>query len=128
MPSITRRTFVETCAAVAATRQARPATAPDIHFPSAPRDRLAVASYPFRNFMDRPGHPGIKLVDFAGMVVEKFGIHNIEPLSAHFPSTEPVYLDELRRAVEMDKTIRKYTELRRNEGRRISVLAEPARA
>ena len=100
MPSITRRTFVETCAAVAATRQARPATAPDIHFPSAPRDRLAVASYPFRNFMDRPGHPGIKLVDFAGMVVEKFGINNIEPLSAHFPSTEPVYLDELRRAVE----------------------------
>ena len=59
-----------------------------------------MASYPFRNFMDRPGHAGIKLTDFAAMVVEKFGIHNIEPLNSHFPSTEPAYLDELRRSVE----------------------------
>jgi sugar phosphate isomerase/epimerase len=100
MPSITRRTFIETFAALAAAPQARPAAAPDIHFPAAPRDRLAVASYPFRNFMDRPGHAGIKLTDFAAMAVEKFGIHNIEPLSGHFASTEPAYLDELRRAVE----------------------------
>lgn len=100
MPSINRRTFIETCAALAAARQARPAAAPDIHFPAAPRDRLAVASYPFRNFMDRPGHAGLKLTDFASMVVEKFGIYNIEPLNSHFPSTEPAYLDELRRAVE----------------------------
>lgn len=78
----------------------RAATAPAIHFPTAPRERLAVASYPFRTFMDRPGHPGIKLTDFAAMVVEKFGLHNIEPLSQHFPSTEPAYLDELRKAVE----------------------------
>jgi sugar phosphate isomerase/epimerase len=98
MPAITRRTFIGTCAALAT--QARSAAAPDIHFPTAPRDRLAVASYPFRNFMDRPGHAGLKLTEFAAMVVEKFGIHNIEPLSAHFPSTEPAYLDELRRAVE----------------------------
>ena len=100
MPTITRRTFIETCAALAAARPARPAAAPDIHFPAAPRDRLAVASYPFRNFMDRPGHPGLKLTDFASMVVEKFGIHNIEPLSGHFPSTEPAYLDEFRRTVD----------------------------
>jgi len=100
MPSITRRTFVASCAAVAAAPQVRPAAAPDIHFPAAPRDRLAVASYPFRNFMDRPGHAGLKLTEFAAMVAEKFGIHNIEPLSEHFPSTEPTYLDELRRAVE----------------------------
>jgi sugar phosphate isomerase/epimerase len=100
MPSITRRTFIQTCTALTAARQAKPAAAPDMHFPSASRDRLAVASYPFRKFMDRPGHPGIKLTEFAGMVVDKFGIHNIEPLSEHFPSTEPAYLEELRRAVE----------------------------
>ena len=100
MPSITRRTFIASCAALAAAPQARPAAAPDIHFPAAPRDRLAVASYPFRNFMDRPGHADLKLTEFAAMVAEKFGIHNIEPLSEHFPSTEPAYLDELRRAVE----------------------------
>jgi sugar phosphate isomerase/epimerase len=100
MPTISRRIFLETCAALAAAPQMRSAATPDIHFPAAPRDRLAVASYPFRSFMDRPGHAGIKLVDFAAMVVDKFGIHNIEPLSEHFPSTEPGYLDELRSAVE----------------------------
>jgi sugar phosphate isomerase/epimerase len=100
MPSITRRTFITTCAALAAKYPAGAAAAPDIHFPEAPRDRLAVASYPFRNFMDRPGHPGLKLTDFAAMVVEKFDIHNIEPLNSHFPSTEPAYLEELRRSVE----------------------------
>ncbi len=100
MPSTTRRTFIQTCAALAATPLAQSAANPDMHFPTAPRDRLAVASYPFRNFMDRPGHPGIKLTDFAAMVVEKFGIHNIEPLDSHFPSTEPAYLAELRTAVE----------------------------
>ncbi len=95
----TRRTFLQSCAALAAAPLARSAPTPDIHFPTAPRDRLAVASYPFRNFMDRPGHPGIKLTAFAAMVAEKFGIHNIEPLNSHFPSTEPAYLDELRKAV-----------------------------
>jgi sugar phosphate isomerase/epimerase len=78
---------------------ARSAPTPDIRFPTSARDRLAVASYPFRNFMDRPGHPGIKLTAFAAMVAEKFGIHNIEPLNSHFPSTQPAYLDELRKAV-----------------------------
>jgi sugar phosphate isomerase/epimerase len=100
MPAITRRAFIGISAALAAWRPARPAGAPDIHFPTAPRGRLAVASYPFRNFMDKPGHAGLKLTDFAAMVAEKFGLHNIEPLSAHFPSTEPAYLDELRRAVQ----------------------------
>src|SRR6202050_1282622 len=100
MSSITRRTFLETCAVLASASAARSAAAPDIRFPTVPRDRLAVASYPFRAFMDRPGHAGLKLTDFAAMVVEKFGIHNIEPLNSHFPSTEPVYLAELRRSVE----------------------------
>ena len=99
MPSITRRNFVQTCAAFAAPPQGHPA-APDIHFPAVARDRLAVASYPFRASMERPGHPGLALKDFAAMVVDKFGIHNIEPLSEHFPSTEPAYLEELRAAVE----------------------------
>ncbi|MGA2591944.1 MAG: sugar phosphate isomerase/epimerase family protein [Bryobacteraceae bacterium] len=99
MPSLTRRNFVKTCAALVAASTAH-AAAPNMPFPTAARERLAVASYPFRNFMDRPGHPGIKLTDFAAMVVDKFGIHNIEPLSEHFPSTEPTYLAELRSAVE----------------------------
>jgi sugar phosphate isomerase/epimerase len=99
MFGFTRRDFVKTCAALAAVPGAH-AAAPDLHFPTAPRERLSVASYPFRALMDRPGHPGLKLTDFAAMVVDKFGVHNIEPLSSHFPSTEPAYLDELRTAVE----------------------------
>ena len=94
MPAITRRNFVKTCAAFAAA-----AAAPDIRFPTAARDRLAVASYPFRNQMDRPGHPGLLLKDFAAMVADKFSVYNIEPLSTHFPSTDAAYLDELRGAV-----------------------------
>jgi sugar phosphate isomerase/epimerase len=100
MPNITRRSLLQTAAVLAARSVARSAAVPDIHFPATPRERLAVASYPFRNFMDRPGHPGLKLTAFAAMVVEKFGIHNIEPLSGHFPSTEPAYLEEFRRSVE----------------------------
>ena len=50
--------------------------------------------------MDRPGHPGIKLTDFAAMVADKLGSVVSSFLSGHFPSIEPVYLDELRRAVD----------------------------
>jgi sugar phosphate isomerase/epimerase len=99
MLSLSRRNFVATCAAFAAGSPAR-AAAPHMQFPAAARDRLAVASYPFRNFMDRPNHPGIKLTDFATMVADKFGIHNIEPLGEHFPSLGPGYLAQLRSAVE----------------------------
>ena len=99
MPPITRRTLFRVGGVLAAAPAAWSA-APHIRFPSAPRDRLAVASYPFRDFMDRPGHAGLKLTAFAAMVADKFGIYNIEPLSSHFPSTEPAYLAELRRSVE----------------------------
>ena len=75
-------------------------------FPTEPRERLAVASWPFRMFIDAPTNkrardpktPGMDLKDFGAMVVKKFGLHNIEPLDAHFRSTEPAYLAELRDA------------------------------
>jgi sugar phosphate isomerase/epimerase len=40
------------------------------------------------------------LKDFAAHVVEKFNVNRIEPWTGHFPSTEPSYLEEFRRAVE----------------------------
>jgi sugar phosphate isomerase/epimerase len=56
--------------------------------------------------MDAPGNHdrdstkrGIDAKDFAAVVSERFGIHNINPLTAHFRSTEPAYLEELRTAV-----------------------------
>ena len=77
---------------------------PNVRFPFQPRERVAVASYPFREFIagkdHKDGNPTIELKDFAAHVVEKFNIHRIEPWSAHFPSTDPKYLEQFREAVE----------------------------
>ncbi|HEY6127777.1 MAG TPA: sugar phosphate isomerase/epimerase family protein [Candidatus Acidoferrum sp.] len=75
-----------------------------VGFPSSARDRIAVASYPFREFIvdqhdDQPGRSSkMPLKDFAAHVVAKFNIRKIEPWSEHFLSTEPAYLDEIRDA------------------------------
>lgn len=71
---------------------------PNQKFPTDPRERIAVASYPFRDFINKPG--GVDLLDFAQMVIDRYNIHNIEPLSWHFKSTEPAYIADLRRRVE----------------------------
>ena len=84
------------------------ATEPHMKFPTDPRERLAVASWPFRMFIDAPTNkwardpklPGMDLKDFGAMVVKKFGLHNIEPLDSHFSSTKPAYLAELREGTE----------------------------
>jgi sugar phosphate isomerase/epimerase len=78
---------------------------PNLQFPSPPRERIAVASYPFREFIAAAGaksvnSPHVELKDFAAHVMEKFGINKIEPWTGHFPSTEPRYLEEFRAAVE----------------------------
>jgi sugar phosphate isomerase/epimerase len=76
---------------------------PSIKFPSDPRERVAVASYPFREFIagseHKSGNPTIELKNFAGHVSEKFGVRRIEPWSALFPSIDPKYLAEFRAAV-----------------------------
>ena len=77
---------------------------PDLHFPSQPRQRIAIASYPFREFITgkdhKSGNPTIELKDFAAHVMAKFNINKIEPWTGHFPSTDAKYLDEFRAAVE----------------------------
>jgi len=65
---------------------------PHAAFPANPRDRLAVASYPFLK--------KIALLDFPKMVAERFGIHGIEPLDEHFLSTDAGYLDQFREALQ----------------------------
>ena len=85
---------------------------PHIAFPTAARERIAIASYPFREFIT-PGEAQEKsaappaaqatkmeLKDFAAHVVERFKIHRIEPWSVHFVSQEPRYLAEMRAAFE----------------------------
>ncbi|HEY6943844.1 MAG TPA: sugar phosphate isomerase/epimerase family protein [Candidatus Acidoferrum sp.] len=78
-------------------------SAPHIQFPVGTRERIAIASYPFRDFVagrdDKPGGGKMELKDFAAHVSAKFNIKKIEPWSAHFRSLEKSYLEELRAAV-----------------------------
>ncbi len=116
MHSSSRRDFLRRAAMLAAgaatlngsINGAAPDSGPHLDFPKAARDRLAVASWPFRAFIEAPGNkwardsklPGMDLKNFGAMVVERFGLHNIEPLSFHFRSTDPAYLREFLAATE----------------------------
>src|SRR5579864_3468222 len=114
-PSRTRREFLTDLATLTAgvlvgTRSphlfAASSSQPHIQFPTAPRDRISVASYPFRAYIDNPTNhdrdaklPGMDLKDFAAEVVKKFNIHNIEPHSRHFRSLDAAYLNSFREAL-----------------------------
>jgi sugar phosphate isomerase/epimerase len=102
-----RRHFLGAALSAALPRCLAAAREPNIPFPSEPRARLGVASYPFRAFIDAPHNrdrdktkPGMTLLQFPAMVREKFKVRNIEPLDSHFVSLEVAYLAELRNAVE----------------------------
>ena len=78
---------------------------PALSFPAAPRDRISVASYPFREYIPGPDAKApkaalIELQDFAAHVKAKFGVNKIEPWSPHFPSTDSNYLDQFRTSVD----------------------------
>jgi sugar phosphate isomerase/epimerase len=110
----TRRRFLAKSAATAATAMLWPgfksavaSSGPALQFPSAPRDRIAIASYPFRETIagahDKPYPSTISKMDLTNFVVfvkSKFNINKIEPWSEHFRSVAPKYLNELRAFVE----------------------------
>jgi sugar phosphate isomerase/epimerase len=77
---------------------------PNLKFPEHPRERIAIASYPFREYVaaqkDPLGGPKIELKDFSAHVAAKFNIRKIEPWSDHFRSLDHNYLDQLRAGVE----------------------------
>ncbi len=118
MNSSTRREFLIQSAAVTAGVSLLPrwaqsaASAPSVNFPTDPRARVAVAAYPFREYIVGwkgwdgktpsavPASQQMQLKDFAAHVVEKFNVHHIEPWSPIFPSTDPAYLDQFRKAVD----------------------------
>lgn len=117
MNAINRRQFLEVCAGAAGASflpdVARAANSgPAVRFPSNPRGRVAVAAYPFREFIvGWKGWDGktpssvlasqqIELKDFAAHVAERFNVHNIEPWSRLFPSTDSKYLEQFRATVE----------------------------
>ena len=118
MSATTRRQFIGQCAGTAAgiyllSECGWAATSgPSVQFPSDPRERVAVAAYPFREFIvgwkgwdgttpsKVPLAQQMQLKDFAAHVAEKFNVHKIEPWSPIFPSTDATYLEQFRAAVE----------------------------
>jgi sugar phosphate isomerase/epimerase len=112
----TRRRFLEqaaqaaVCAGVCPEKFAGIGTAlaadpgPSMQFPTAARERIAIASYPFREFIagrkeKAGGGEKMELKEFAAHASTKFNIKKIEPWSSHFRSLEKAYLEELRAAV-----------------------------
>lgn len=84
-----------------------PISGPDLKFPTAARDRLAVASWPFRAYMQSPGNvyrdkkqAGMDLREFAAKVKQNFDVPGIEPLNSHFSSTDAPYLHSFRESIE----------------------------
>jgi sugar phosphate isomerase/epimerase len=83
-----------------------------VKFPTAPHDRIAVAAYPFREYIagwkgwdgktpsSVPASKQLQLKDFAKHVADTFNVHKIEPWSPIFPSTDAKYLAEFRAALE----------------------------
>jgi sugar phosphate isomerase/epimerase len=118
MDTLTRRAFLEKLSALTAggivasgARNAlgadkSAASKPQISFPTTPRDRIAIASYPFRAYIESPTNrdrdrklPGMDLTDFPAEVVKKFNVHNIEPHNRHFHSLDEAYLNRFREAL-----------------------------
>jgi sugar phosphate isomerase/epimerase len=104
-----RRQFLQRCAASAAGLWINPVltnvgTDPSRSFPTQPHDRIAVSSYPFRDFITgsdkKSSQPKVELKDFAAHVIEKFHVNKIEPWTGHFPSTDHKYLEQYRTALE----------------------------
>jgi len=77
---------------------------PSIAFPANARERLSIASYPFREFIAGPGASissrKIDLKDFAAHAIENFQINKIEPWSRHFHSLDAGYLLQFRASVQ----------------------------
>lgn len=80
---------------------------PHLKFPANSRERLAVASWPFRAYIDSPNNsdrnhslPGMDLREFSLWVKKQFNVTGVEPLSQHFPALDPRYLDKFRESNE----------------------------
>jgi sugar phosphate isomerase/epimerase len=75
-----------------------------VQFPTDARERIAIASYPFRDFILGPSEISVPnkmdLKDFAAHCGERFNIRKIEPWNRHFRSIEAKDLEQFRASVE----------------------------
>jgi len=103
MQKIERRKFIALATAFAGSLKAR--EKPAYSFPTQPRERLAVSTYPFRSFIASPhrnnteGESGRMLLEeFAAILPQKLSVRGIEPWSPHFQSTDADYVHALHGA------------------------------
>ena len=113
----TRREFLKTSLVAVGSALASPylfasGPVPHIAFPTAPRERIAIASYPFRDFIAVPpgeqakgNQPRMDLKEFPAHVVSKFNVNKVELWTGHFPSTEGAYLSDMRDALKRAKAM-----------------------
>jgi sugar phosphate isomerase/epimerase len=71
-------------------------------FPTEPRQRLSVSTYPFRSVIKsshrsepESANATLTLQQFAASIPSRFQVNGIEPWSPHFESTEPAYVQDL---------------------------------
>ena len=110
----TRREFLSESVALAAGAMLLPTLAnasaaqPGVSFPTSSRERIAIASYPFRDFV-LPGEyvtaaaktsAKMEITEFAAHIIERFHVNKIEPWSHHFRSLDQKYLDGFRATLD----------------------------
>lgn len=102
--SLGRRSFLTASLALPMALRAQD---PRASFPSDPRQRLSVSTYPFRSVIKSPhrqtpesANATLTLQEFAESVPSRFEVHGIEPWSPHFESTEPEYIRGLAGAFQ----------------------------
>jgi len=105
--SMTRRHFGAGALLFAARAALGAGKTPPANFPVDPRERIGVATYPFRKWILAPGNedrdaskPGMDLPAFARFIKSEFKVSGIEPLDSHFPSKERSEIVKLRAAFD----------------------------
>lgn len=95
-----RRSFLLSSFALPAALRAE--QKPDVNFPTDPRQRLSVSTYPFRSLIKSHGrheaesaNATLTLQEFAASIPARFQVNGIEPWSPHFESTDPDYVRQL---------------------------------
>ena len=104
--TVSRRAFLAQVA-LASTYAAFGQQAPKDTYPTDPRHRLAVATYPFRARILSPTNsdrsnsvPGMDLAGFARYIRSEFNVYGIEPLHSHFASTDLAEIHRLKSAFD----------------------------
>lgn len=72
-------------------------------------DRIGIMTNSFNTVLKLPGRPEdpkrtMEVLDFAGIMAERYGVHLVEYQSTDFPSTEPEYFREFHSRIEEAKS------------------------